>query len=93
MEQHFEALPNLSLEAFEDMSYSDLPVISPNAINGILADLENLSPITPFSEVNAISKSIDYGTCIMRITTLGRCGRNILLAVNNLDYCNQTLFR
>ena len=55
MEQHFEAYPTLNLAAFEEMSYSDLPVISPNAINGILADLENLPPITPFSEVNVIS--------------------------------------
>ena len=43
MEHHFEA--------FEDLPYSDLPVISPNMVDGCLADLENLPPIAPFSEV------------------------------------------
>ena len=52
MEQLFEADPNFDLMAFEEMPYPDLPVISPNDINGILAHLENQPPIAPFSEVN-----------------------------------------
>lgn len=55
MEQHFAVDPPFNLFAFEEISYDDLPVISPNEINGYLAEIEHQQPIAPFTEVKIMS--------------------------------------
>ena len=50
MEQHFEA-DNFIFPGSQDRSFSDLPLIAPNEIDGYFAEVENQPPITPFSEV------------------------------------------
>ena len=71
MEQLFEADPNFDLMALEEMSYPDLPVISPNEINGILAHIENQPPIAPFSEVNVTPLLNNNST----LQCIGQCKR------------------
>ena len=55
MEQHFVVEPSFNSYAFEEISCDDLPVMSPDEINGYLAELEHQQPIPPFSEVKLTS--------------------------------------
>ena len=51
MDQLFDDIPNFNLASSEEMSYQELPHLSSNVIDGILAALENQPPIAPFDEV------------------------------------------
>ena len=55
MDQLFDNVANFNLPFSEEMSYQDLPLISSNEIDGILAVLENQPPIAPFDEVKNIA--------------------------------------
>ena len=52
MDQHFAQIVNFNCLGSEEMPYQDLPLMSPNEIDGILSALENQPPIAPFDEVN-----------------------------------------
>ena len=54
MDQLFEQAEHFNFLLSEGTTCPNLPVISPNEIDGILAQLENRPPLTPFSEVRNI---------------------------------------
>ena len=54
MDQLFDEVSNFNKPSSGEMSYQDLPFLSSNEIDGILAVLENQPPIAPFTEVKKL---------------------------------------
>ena len=60
MDQHFYEVSNSNFSGSEEMQYEDLPLISTNEIDGILAVLECQPPIAPCDEVKNNFAKLKY---------------------------------